>query len=260
MDAEIDYTSFLCPQGQTNFTDFHFRFNRTMGTAFPSSSQNTAAQNAAKKAQQLSNPPFWYSFEYGQTHVIMFDTETDFPKAPDGPDGSAGLNGGPFGAPGQQLAFLEADLASVDRTVTPWVLAAGHRPWYTTGGGICKPCQAAFESLFYKYGVDLVINGHVHNSQRFEPVYNGTADPNRMNNPTAPMYIIAGGTGNIEGLSATGSNYSTNVFAYDADFSYARVEIIDANHLGVKFYESSNDTLLDSSVLYKAHTSQFVVQ
>ena len=46
-------------------------------------------------------------------HVVMIDTETDFADAPDGPDGSAGLNSGPFGAPNQQLQFLEADLASV---------------------------------------------------------------------------------------------------------------------------------------------------
>jgi hypothetical protein len=56
----------------------------------------------------------------------MIDTETDFPDAPDGPDGSAGLNGGPFGSATQQLDFLAADLASVDRTVTPWVIVAGH--------------------------------------------------------------------------------------------------------------------------------------
>ena len=51
----------------------------------------------------------------------------------------------------------------------------------------------------YTYGVDLGIFGHVHNSQRFVPVVNNTADPNGMNDPKAPMYIVAGGAGNIEG-------------------------------------------------------------
>lgn len=260
--TEIPDTSATCPQGQSNFTDFLTRFGKTMPVAFDSTSKNTTAQANAKIAQQLSNPPFWYSFEYGLAHITMINTETDFPDAPDGQGGSKGLNGGPFGAPGQQLKFLQADLASVDRTRTPWLIVAGHRPWYSTGDddSICSSCQAAFEHLFYQYGVDVGVFGHVHNSQRFLPVYNKTVDPKGMNDPTAPMYIIAGGTGNIEGLSAVGSNYTGNVFAYADDFSYATLRFKDATHLGIDFYESSNGTLLDSSVLYKSHTTAFVNQ
>jgi acid phosphatase type 7 len=79
----------------------------------------------------------------------MIDTETDFPNAPDAPGGSADLDSGPFASsPTQQLDFLAADLASVDRTVTPWLVVSGHRPWYTTGGGeTCSPCQTAFVSV-----------------------------------------------------------------------------------------------------------------
>jgi acid phosphatase type 7 len=212
---EIDYTTFLCPAGQKNFTDFMNRFGQTMPTAFSSTSSNNTAAINANKAKMLAKPPFWYSFEYGMVHYVMFDTETDFTGAPDGPGGSAGLDSGPFGTANQQIEFLEADLASVDRSVTPWLIVGGHRPWYSTGGGSsCGPCQTAFEPLLYKYGVDLAIFGHVHNSQRFVPVNNSIADPNGMNDPKAPMYIIAGGAGNIEGLSSVGSNVSYNAFAY----------------------------------------------
>ena len=260
--TEIDYTTFLCPTGQQNFTDFQNRFGRTMPTAFSSTSTNATAMINANKAQMLAKPPFWYSFEYGMVHVVMFDTETDFTDAPDGPDGSAGLDSGPFGFPDQQLEFLAADLASVDRTVTPWLIVGGHRPWYSTGGSdnVCSPCQDAFESIFYQYGVDLAIFGHVHNSQRFLPVYNSTVDPNGMNDPKAPMYIVAGGAGNIEGLSEVGTNLSFNVFAYADDFSYASVSFLDSNNLQVDFIRSSTGAVLDSSVLYKSHTEQFVVQ
>jgi len=259
---EIDYTTFLCPTGQKNFTDFMNRFGQTMPTAFSSTSSNNTAKALANQAQILANPPFWYSFEYGMVHVVMFDTETDFADAPDAPGGSAGLDSGPFGTPNQQLEFLEADLASVDRTVTPWLVVGGHRPWYSTGGSsnICSSCQTAFEDLLYKYGVDLAIFGHVHNSQRFVPVYQGIADPNGMNDPIAPMYIVAGGAGNIEGLSSVGSNVSYNAFAYAADFSYATMTFLDGNNLQVNFIRSSTGEILDSSVLYKSHTQQFVVQ
>lgn len=257
---EIDYTTFLCPAGQKNFTDFMNRFGNTMPTAFSSTSSNSTVKVLANQAQQLSNPPFWYSFEYGMVHVVMFDTETDFPDAPDGVGGSAGLDGGPFGALNQQIEFLEADLASVDRTITPWVVVGGHRPWYSTDDAGCTECQTAFEPIFYKFGVDLAIFGHVHNSQRFLPANNSIVDPNGMNNPTAPMYIVSGGTGNIEGLSAVGTNVSFNAFAYADDFSYATVSFLDANNLQVDFIRSATGQLLDSSVLYKAHTQQFVVQ
>ena len=235
--TEIDFTSGLCPQGQRNFTDFMNRFGRTMPAAFPSSSKNATASALAAQAKNLSNPPFWYSFEYGMAHIVMFDTETDFPNAPDSPGGSANLDSGPFGAPNQQIQFLAADLASVDRSVTPWLIVGAHRPWYSTGGSsnICGPCQKAFEPLFYKYGVDLAIFGHVHNSQRFQPVYNGTADPAGLQNPKAPMYIVAGGAGNIEGLSSVGSNVSYNAFAYADDFSYAQLKVVDASHLEVGY-------------------------
>lgn len=259
---EIPYTSTLCPAGQKNFTDFMNRFGRTMPTAFSSTSADNDAKVSANTARQLANPPFWYSFEYGMVHVVMIDTETDFPDAPDTEGGSAHLGGGPFGALGQQLAFLEADLASVDRTVTPWVVVGGHRPWYSTGGSdsICAPCQKAFEPLFYKYGVDVGIFGHVHNAQRFLPVNNSVADPNGLQNPASPVYIVAGGAGNVEGLSKVGANYSTNVFAYADDFSYAAVTFQDAQHLKIDFFQSATGNLLDSSVLYKKHADQFVKQ
>ncbi|KAH0289772.1 purple acid phosphatase [Aureobasidium namibiae CBS 147.97] len=259
--TEIPYTTGLCPEGQKNFTDFMTRFNGLMPTAFPSQSRNATAQASAKKAQGLANPPFWYSFEYGMAHIVMIDTETDFPSAPDGQGGSAGLGAGPFGStPTQQLQFLDADLASVDRTITPWLIVAGHRPWYSTGDSknICGPCQTAFEPLFYKYGVDLGVFGHVHNSQRFNPVYNNVADSAGLNNPKAPAYIIAGGAGNIEGLSAVGANYSTNVFAYADEFSYASLKFKDANNLQIDFMRSDTGEVLDSSVLYKQHNVAFV--
>ncbi|KAJ6001505.1 hypothetical protein N7522_006732 [Penicillium canescens] len=259
--SEIPYINGLCPEGQKNFTDFMHRFDSTMPQSFISSSSDTTAQAQAKTARSLSNPPFWYSFEYGMAHVIMINTETDFPNAPDGQDGSAKLNGGPFGKEHQQIEFLTADLASVDRSVTPWVIVAGHRPWYSTGSSSgCDSCQEAFEGLFYKYGVDLGVFGHVHNSQRFLPVVNGTADANGMDDPKAPMYIVAGGAGNIEGLSSVGNKPSYTAFAYADDYSYGAIKFVDEQHLEVEFIKSSTGEVLDTSTLYKKHATRFVRQ
>ncbi|UZP40098.1 hypothetical protein NXS19_007914 [Fusarium pseudograminearum] len=257
---EIPVLNHFCPEGQKNFTDFMVRFGNIMPLPFASTSSDATAKVNANKAKQLANPPFWFSFDYGMAHVVMIDTETDFPDAPDQPGGSAHLNGGPFGRPNQQLQFLEADLSSVDRDVTPWLIVAGHRPWYSTNNEGCKPCQEAFEGLFYKYGVDLGVFGHVHNSQRFHPVYNGTVDPAGQQDPKAPMYIISGGTGNIEGLSAVGTKGPENAFAYADDFSYATIRFQDANNLQVDFLRSATGELLDRSKLFKSHKQRFVKQ
>lgn len=98
----------------------------------------------------------------------------------------------------------------------------------------------------------------MHNSQRFNPVYNNIADTAGLKNPKAPAYIIAGGAGNIEGLSDVGANFSTNVFAYGDEFSYATLKFRDAKNLQIDFLRSDTGEVLDSSVLYKEHAVAFV--
>ena len=234
-----------------------------------------------QKAQPLANPPFWYSFDAGMVHVVMFDTETDFKNAPDEPGGSQMLGSGPFGRNGQQIDFLNADLASVDRRVTPWVIAAGHRPWYTNGDSSspCGPCQKAFEDIFYKYGVDVGVFGHIHNLQRFSPIYKNKTDPAGMMNPKAPMYskyhrgsdstrswltnvlvAIIGGPGNIEGHSDTTPKTNGNVFAHNADYGFGSLTFHNRTHLGVNFFSSETLKDLDRSFLYKKHDVAFVRQ
>ncbi|KAL9936274.1 hypothetical protein V8E36_005116 [Tilletia maclaganii] len=262
-----EVTPMFCPEGQNNFTDFQNRFGQIMPKAFPSRSSNADAMAARSKAKSLALPPFWFSFEYGSAHYIMANTETDFQGAPDSAGGSSmpNLNAGPFGASGQQLAWLEADLQSVDRSVTPWVFFAGHRPWYTTSESSspdsgCTACQAAFEPLLYKYGVDVAIFGHVHNSQRFNPVYNGTADPAKLNDPKAPLYIVAGAAGNIEGLSDVKSQPSYTAYANGDDYAFATVSVLNSTNVKVQFIRSTDGAILDTSTLYKSHTQQFVRQ
>ncbi|OAA70350.1 Metallophosphoesterase domain protein [Cordyceps fumosorosea ARSEF 2679] len=254
------HKSEFCPEGQKNFTDFRVRFGDNMPTAFESKSDDHYAKINANKAQKLAKPPFWFSFDYGMAHVVMIDTETDFKNAPDEVGGSEGYDSGPFGAPNQQLEFLEADLASVDRAVTPWLVVAGHRPWYVASGPGCVSCRAAFEGLFYKYGVDVGVFGHVHNSQRYWPTYDGVADPAGLDDPEAPMYVISGGTGNIEGLEEFGAIPDINAFAYNDDFAYATLRFEDAQHLRVDFIRSATGEVLDTSVLFKSHTTRFVRQ
>ena len=54
----------------------------------------------------------WYSLSLGLVHIIGLSSEHDF------------WNGS------EQWAWLQADLQAVDRAITPWVIAAIHRPMY----------------------------------------------------------------------------------------------------------------------------------
>lgn len=65
---------------------------------------------------------------------------------------------------GDQYKWLERDLANVDRSVTPWLVAVWHPPWYSTYNAHYKEAECMrleMEELLYSYGVDLVFNGHV---------------------------------------------------------------------------------------------------
>jgi hypothetical protein len=100
-----------------------------------------------------------------------------------------------------QANWLAADLAAVDRSKTPWIVVAGHRPWYSSGS-VCAACRTAFETVFIEYNVDLVLSGHFHVYERNAPIKNGTADPKELNNPSSPWYITNGAAGHYDGLDS----------------------------------------------------------
>ncbi|MEJ5286065.1 MAG: metallophosphoesterase family protein [Bacteroidota bacterium] len=96
--------------------------------------------------KSASNDEFYYSFDYGDLHVLVLNTETDV--SPDSP----------------QWKFAEEDLA---RTTKKWKIVMFHIPAYSAGGhGGNKKMQEFTTRIFEKYGVDLVLNGHNHFYQR----------------------------------------------------------------------------------------------
>lgn len=235
----ITYTVSICMEGQTNFTGVrnHFRMP---------SAESGGLEN------------FWYSFDHGMVHFIQYDTETDLGHGLIGPDEPAGgnENSGPFGIMNQQVDWLEKDLANVDRTVTPWIVVAGHRPWYASNANTssCWACRDAFEPLFYKYGVDLVLSGHFHAYDRSAPTYQGMADPKELNNPTYPWYITNGAAGHYDGLDALTRplrNYSR--YAIENTYGWSKLIFHNDTHLTTQFIASGNGTVLDTATLYKEH-------
>jgi hypothetical protein len=69
-----------------------------------------------------------------------------------------------------QLDWLDRDLAAVDRTVTPWVIAYGHKQGWMDGIGPGN--WSKIEAIMQKHGVDMYFTGHIHSEcagQRTRP-------------------------------------------------------------------------------------------
>jgi hypothetical protein len=234
------YDITICPDGQRNFSNYLNHFNMPTTSQTPNFLQN-----------------MWYSWNYGMVHFVQLNTETDLGAgriAPDEPGGSGNLNAGPFGYPNQQLDWLEADLAAVDRTQTPWVVLSGHRPWYTAdSNSLCSPCQEAFENLAVEYNVDLVWFGHVHYYERDDPVAYGVVDPNGLYNPKAPWYITNGAAGNFEGHSFAKLWPIYTVTVNQKDYGWSKLTFHNSTHLTQQFISSETGEVLDEATLYKDH-------
>jgi len=116
----------------------------------PFKAYNARFWTAAVQARGPSNGT-WYSLELGMIHWVFVSGYEDF---------SAGS---------PQQAWLEADLASVDRAITPWLVVSFHEPFMNSNKahqGEGNALQAALESLFVVAKTDVVFSGHVHGACR----------------------------------------------------------------------------------------------
>jgi hypothetical protein len=155
-----------------------------------------------------SNGVFWYSYSYGLVHTIVISSEHDLS----------------MGSP--QYNFLEHDLVSVDRKVTPWVILESHRPLYEGQVGehwisntlVGEAMRDEFEDLLYVHRVDVVLAGHYHEYHRTcLGLYRGVCSKD------GPVHITVGAAGapldNFYAAATTYSNpwtarYLPGVFGY----------------------------------------------
>jgi hypothetical protein len=95
----------------------------------------------------------WYSYDLGAWHVIVLDSEC------------AKVDG--CGPSSPQGAWLAADLAASDTTCT---MAIFHVPRFSSGSEHGnEPEMDVFWRPLYAAGVDVIVNGHDHDYERFAP-------------------------------------------------------------------------------------------
>jgi predicted phosphodiesterase len=103
-------------------------------------SQNTKAFTQAPASS--SGTQEYYSFDYGDMHVLVLNNETDYSE----------------GSP--QYLYAQSDLSSTSKS---WKVVIYHRPAYCAGGhGEDVKMITMSEKVFVPNRVDIVMNGHSH--------------------------------------------------------------------------------------------------
>ena len=120
---------------------------------------------------------FW-SYPLGNWHIIALNSNVD------------------VGPASEELFWLKMDLEAnkrvQDATGTRCALAYWHHPLFTSGPSAgSNAVMLPIWRLLYEYGVDVVVNGHDHLYERFEPM-----DPTgRRDQPTTGIREYVVGTG-----------------------------------------------------------------
>ncbi|KAF7804313.1 purple acid phosphatase 22-like [Senna tora] len=176
--------------------------------------------------QSGSTSNLYYSFEVSGAHILMLGSYTDFHAQSD------------------QYKWLQADLANVDRTTTPWLIALLHAPWYNTNTahqGEGEAMRLAMEKLLYDARVDLVFAGHVHAYERFTRIYDNKADS------CGPMYITIGDGGNREGLALTFQSPASPLSLYrEPSFGHGRLRIENETHAQWSWHRNNDSDAFEA--------------
>jgi hypothetical protein len=124
----------------------------------------------------------YFSFDYGNIHFIVLDTEDNLENITT--TGAA------------MKTWLENDLIA---TTADWIIAAWHRPPYSKGifhdSDVEQnevDAREEFIPLLEDYGVDLVLSGHSHTYER-TPLVDGHTG---LSTTLEPYHILDGGNGN----------------------------------------------------------------
>lgn len=127
----------------------------------------------------------WYSFDRGDVHFVALDTER-------------------MGA--EQAAWLDQDL---NENQLPWKIVIGHRPPFSSGEhGDDAEYQRLFVPILRSHGVDLVLSGHEHDYERFNPI-------------DGVVYVVSGGGG--RGTRSVGAGRMTAFSEAVLHFVYVEV-------------------------------------
>ena len=171
---------------------------------------------------QNGNGVFWYSYDYANMHTIMISSEHDL-------------------KPGSvQYEWLENDLKSVDRKVTPWLVIESHRPMYMSEAYwheniVAIAMRHEFETLLHRYKVDLFLSGHYHSYMKScDGLFQSTCGNG------GPTHVVVGTAG---AKLSKGFMYPNNwTRRFLIEWGYGRVTVYNSTTLHWEFVSDNGDT------------------
>ena len=167
------------------------------------------------------NPPHYYSVDRHGWHLIALDANSAFGQT------AAGTG---------QYNWLQNDLAG---NTQPCTLVFYHQARWNIGDEGPSLYLDPFWKLFAQYGVDLVVNGHDHTYQRWEPL-DGDGNPS----PTGVTELIDGAGGH-----ATGGFPSSDSRVAASFSQFGAIQLkLNAGGAGYSFKNTSGSTLDSGSV------------
>jgi len=182
------------------------------------------------------NKELYYSFNAGLVHWVMVAGYC--------PEMKSTSTQPCLAAGSPQMQWLEKDLGSVDRTLTPWVCVVFHEPYINSNTAHSMqaegyPMQQAIETTLYNYKVDIVFSGHVHAYERSYQVYQ------YKNTPGAPWYITIGDGGNAEGLASGWISPQPEWSAFrQASYGHGELNVVNSTHAFWQWYQNADLTPL----------------
>ncbi|PKA65402.1 putative purple acid phosphatase 20 [Apostasia shenzhenica] len=183
--------------------------------------------------EESSSPSnLFYSFDAagGSIHVIMLGSYTD------------------FGGGSDQYKWLQADLAKIDRSRTPWLFALIHAPWYNTNEahqGEGEDMRKAMEEVLYAARVDAIFAGHVHAYERFTRVYDNKEDQ------CGPVHITIGDGGNKEGLASKYITPQPSISLFrEASFGHGELDVLNSTHALWTWHRNDDDQAVVADTLW----------
>ena len=176
------------------------------------------------------NGLFWYSFDVGPAHILYFSTEHDFlPNS-------------------TQYEWIENDLRSVNRSLTPWLIVGSHRQMYTSEDNsesetiMTEKLQEYIEPLLYKYHVDLNLFAHRHSYERTCAMFQNKCVSDGV------THVLIGMAGqNIDSDRYTSLPWSKY---HDQQFGYTTI-FANQTYLHMTYYHDSDDQIADQFDLHK---------
>lgn len=143
------------------------------------------------------NENFWFSYDYGNVHMVSISTEHCFESGCD------------------QMVWLEKDLqaAVANRDSVPWIVLNMHRPMYASEEdmNIDNEYRLGVEPLALQYDVDVIFQGHLHAYERIHPVNDKVVSvyPTKFEGESGsvdmyhsegkgPVYVVQGNTGAMQ--------------------------------------------------------------